>query len=63
MSITIVNGLLRCYTGIHILYVPQYYTIAVGKVNAPKLANFMEIDVYVLVACPENSLLDSQVII
>ncbi|KAK3091498.1 hypothetical protein FSP39_020269 [Pinctada imbricata] len=27
--------------------------------NVPKLANFMEIDVFVLVACPENSLLDT----
>jgi diphthamide biosynthesis protein 2 len=32
----------------------------VGKVNVAKLANFMEIDVFVLVACPENSLLDSK---
>ena len=39
----------------------QYYTIAVGKLNAPKMANFMEVDVFVLVACPENSLVDSQV--
>ena len=38
----------------------QYYTIAVGKLNVPKMANFLEIDVFVLVACPENSLLDSQ---
>ncbi|XP_062619989.1 2-(3-amino-3-carboxypropyl)histidine synthase subunit 2-like [Saccostrea cucullata] len=35
------------------------YTFVVGKLNVPKLANFMEIDVFVLVACPENSLLDS----
>lgn len=41
----------------------QYYTIAVGKLNVAKLANFMEIDVYVLVACPEASLVDSQVCI
>lgn len=34
------------------------YTFVVGKLNVPKLANFMEIDVFVLVACPENSLLD-----
>ena len=40
----------------------QYYTIAVGKLNAPKMANFMEVDVFVLVACPENSLVDSQVL-
>ena len=37
----------------------QYYTVAVGKLNVPKMANFLEIDVYVLVACPENSLVDS----
>lgn len=35
------------------------YTFVVGKINVAKLANFMEIDVYVLVACPQNSLLDS----
>ncbi|XP_030635991.1 2-(3-amino-3-carboxypropyl)histidine synthase subunit 2 [Chanos chanos] len=35
------------------------YMFAMGKLNVPKLANFLEIDVYVLVACPENSLLDS----
>ncbi|XP_013863297.1 2-(3-amino-3-carboxypropyl)histidine synthase subunit 2 [Austrofundulus limnaeus] len=35
------------------------YLLAVGKPNVPKLANFLEIDVFVLVACPENSLLDS----
>lgn len=35
------------------------YLFAVGKLNVPKLANFLEIDVFVLVACPENSLLDS----
>ncbi|XP_069128208.1 2-(3-amino-3-carboxypropyl)histidine synthase subunit 2-like [Argopecten irradians] len=35
------------------------YTFVVGKLNPAKLANFMEIDVFVLVACAENSLLDS----
>lgn len=35
------------------------YTFVVGKINVPKLANFMEVDVFVLVACPENTLLDS----
>ena len=39
----------------------QFYTVAVGKLNPAKLANFMEIDIYVLVACPHCSLLDSQV--
>ena len=38
----------------------QYYTVAVGKLNVAKMANFLEIDLYVLVACPENSLVDSQ---
>lgn len=36
------------------------YRFVVGKLNAPKLANFADIDVFVLVACPENSLLDSK---
>jgi len=34
--------------------------VAVGKLNVPKMANFLEIDLFVLVACPENSLVDSQ---
>lgn len=34
-----------------------------GKLNVAKMANFMEVDVYVLVACPECSLVDSQVTI
>lgn len=34
------------------------YIFAVGRPNIPKLANFPEVDVFVLVACPENSLLD-----
>ena len=32
-----------------------------GKLNPAKLANFMEIDVYVLIAAPEESLVDSKV--
>eukprot|EP01119_Soliformovum_irregulare_P017807 TRINITY_DN534_c0_g1_i1.p1 TRINITY_DN534_c0_g1~~TRINITY_DN534_c0_g1_i1.p1 ORF type:complete len:512 (-),score=166.66 TRINITY_DN534_c0_g1_i1:9-1544(-) len=35
------------------------YTFVVGKLNVPKLANFGEIDLFVLVACPENSMIDS----
>ena len=35
------------------------YMFAMGKLNVAKLANFMEIDIFVLIACPENSLLDS----
>ena len=34
----------------------KVYTISVGKLNPAKLANFQEIDLFVLVACPENSL-------
>ncbi|KAJ3308150.1 Diphthamide biosynthesis protein 2 [Blyttiomyces sp. JEL0837] len=36
------------------------YLIAVGKPNPAKLGNFLEVDVFVLVACPENSLVDSK---
>jgi len=32
----------------------------VGKLNPSKLANFLEIECFVLVACPENSLIDSK---
>ena len=35
------------------------YTFVMGKLNVAKLANFMEVDIYVIVACPENSLLDN----
>ncbi|CAH2310541.1 2-(3-amino-3-carboxypropyl)histidine synthase subunit 2 [Pelobates cultripes] len=35
------------------------YMMSMGKLNPAKLANFPEVDVFVLVACPENSLLDS----
>ncbi|KAJ3014090.1 Diphthamide biosynthesis protein 2 [Thoreauomyces humboldtii] len=38
----------------------KFYVLAVGKPNVAKLANFLEIDCFVLVACPENSLLDSR---
>jgi diphthamide biosynthesis protein 2 len=36
------------------------YTFAVGKINGAKLANFGEIECFVLVACGENSLLDNE---
>jgi diphthamide biosynthesis protein 2 len=36
------------------------YLFVVGKVNVSKLANFAEIEAFVLVACSENSLLDSR---
>ncbi|XP_065670092.1 2-(3-amino-3-carboxypropyl)histidine synthase subunit 2 [Hydra vulgaris] len=38
----------------------KYYTFIMGKLNVAKMANFMEIDIFVLVACPENSLIDSK---
>lgn len=37
----------------------KVYTISVGKLSPAKLANFQEIDVFVLLACPENSLVDA----
>eukprot|EP01114_Cavostelium_apophysatum_P022084 TRINITY_DN7873_c0_g1_i2.p1 TRINITY_DN7873_c0_g1~~TRINITY_DN7873_c0_g1_i2.p1 ORF type:complete len:537 (-),score=126.61 TRINITY_DN7873_c0_g1_i2:561-2171(-) len=38
----------------------RFYTFVVGKLNVPKLANFQEIDAFVMVACPENTLIDSK---
>ncbi|XP_069837362.1 2-(3-amino-3-carboxypropyl)histidine synthase subunit 2 [Dendropsophus ebraccatus] len=35
------------------------YMLSMGKLNPAKLANFPEVDIFVLVACSENSLLDS----
>jgi len=37
------------------------YTVAVGKLNPAKLANFIEVECFVLVACPENTMVDSKV--
>lgn len=34
------------------------YTFVVGKINPAKLANFPEVDCFILVACPEHSLLE-----
>ena len=36
------------------------YTFLVGKPNVPKLANFPEIDVFVMVSCPETAIVDSK---
>ena len=36
----------------------RVYTLAVGRPNAAKLANFGEVDVFVLVGCAERSLVD-----
>jgi len=35
------------------------YTFLVGKLSGVKLGNFPEVDAFILVACPENSLLDA----
>jgi diphthamide biosynthesis protein 2 len=37
----------------------KYYIFSVGKINVPKLANFPDVDVFVLVSCPESVILDS----
>ncbi|KAH6580277.1 hypothetical protein BASA61_009740 [Batrachochytrium salamandrivorans] len=36
------------------------YMLALGKPSPAKLGNFLEIDVFVLVACPQNALLDTR---
>ncbi len=36
------------------------YSFAVGKINPAKLANFAEIETFVIVACREHSLLDNE---
>ncbi len=39
----------------------KWYTFVVGKINPPKLANFLEIDCFVYIACPETtSTIDSK---
>ena len=38
----------------------RFYSFLIGKLNCPKLNNFMEVDMYVLVACNENSLINSK---
>lgn len=53
---TIVNKLRRIVTESG----RSSYTFAVGKVNPAKLANFAEVECFVLVACPEHSLLDEE---
>ncbi|KYN02549.1 Diphthamide biosynthesis protein 2 [Cyphomyrmex costatus] len=36
------------------------YLLSVGKINPAKLANFAEVDVFVVIACPENEVFDSR---
>jgi len=38
----------------------SFYTMMVGKLNPAKVANFADIGVFVLIACPENSLVDTR---
>ena len=38
----------------------KVYVFLVGKPNVAKLANFPEIDVFVMVACPETSMIDAR---
>ncbi len=38
----------------------RYYSFLIGKLNCPKLNNFMEVDMYILIACNENSLINSK---
>ena len=38
----------------------KFYSFLIGKLNCAKLNNFMEVDMYVLIACNENSILDSK---
>ena len=36
----------------------KFYEVLVGKINEPKLKNFQLIDLYVLIACPEQTIVD-----
>ncbi|XP_012521325.1 2-(3-amino-3-carboxypropyl)histidine synthase subunit 2 isoform X1 [Monomorium pharaonis] len=36
------------------------YLLSVGKINPAKLANFPEIDAFVVITCPENEIFDSR---
>nr|XP_050861756.1 2-(3-amino-3-carboxypropyl)histidine synthase subunit 2 [Vespula vulgaris] len=36
------------------------YTLCVGKINPTKLANFPEVDAFVIIACSENEVFDSR---
>ena len=36
------------------------YVVSIGEINGPKLANFPDINAFVLVACPEATLIESK---
>ena len=38
----------------------RYYMFLIGKLNCPKLNNFMEVDMYVMIACNENSIINAK---
>lgn len=38
----------------------EYHIFMMGKINVTKLANFPEIEMFVIIACPETSLLDAK---
>ena len=38
----------------------RFYSFLIGKLNCPKLNNFLEVDLYVMIACNENSLINSK---
>ncbi len=38
----------------------RFYSFLIGKLNCPKLNNFMEVDMYVLISCNENCLVNSK---
>ena len=52
-------SLLSLYLSLSLLYatlLSQVYTFVVGKLSPAKLANFSDVDVFVLISCPEHSL-------
>ncbi len=38
----------------------DFFTFAVGKLNPAKLANFAEVDVFILISCPQCSIIDTK---
>ena len=36
----------------------KHYEVLVGKINEPKLKNMAVIDMYILIACPEQSMVE-----
>jgi diphthamide biosynthesis protein 2 len=38
----------------------KVYTVAIGEITPPKLANFPDIQIFILISCPECTILDSK---